>query len=434
MISITNGSNYLAQIVILKDPKKHPNADKLQIWDVGGQDVITDLSAVPGKEYIFFPAECQVHHTILSKLGLYSTNTLNEDTTKVGYVSSSRRVKATKLRGVISEGMLLGWNEVMEALNLAEPCPLEKTLFDTVKDIVICNKYVPQNEIGTGSPNKKHKQSLNSLLVRDFPFHYDTSKFVDNQHKFTSSRDAVITDKWPSSVIVITDKWHGTSAVFSNLLVKKKLPWIDKVKKFFGKTVVTEEYRKMYASRSVLKSIEGMRESSEPTYFKSDIWKKVFDDIKDSLFPGDTIYGEIVGYQNDTKLIQPQYDYGCKPGEYKFVVYRMTHTYSDGTVDEYGWHEIQAFCSLYGLETVKELYYGTIENFLLENAGVDAGLLDTLKSKYLEKDCQYCVNKVPSEGICIRNESLDKKAYKLKSKLFLLGESNALDSATEVLS
>lgn len=41
-----------------------------------------------------------------------------------------------------------------------------------------------------------------------------------------------------------------------------------------------------------------------------------------------------------------------------------------------------------------------------------------------------CVNKVPDEGICINNESKNQ-ILKLKSKRFLLGETQALDNIKE---
>ena len=59
--------------------------------------------------------------------------------------------------------------------------------------------------------------------------------------------------------------------------------------------------------------------------------------------------------------------------------------------------------------------------------------LDALKRNFLEQDCTYCKKGTPAEGICVRNESGSKIAYKLKSKRFLLGESAALDAGEEVV-
>jgi hypothetical protein len=50
--------------------------------------------------------------------------------------------------------------------------------------------------------------------------------------------------------------------------------------------------------------------------------------------------------------------------------------------------------------------------------------LEILEATYNEKDCKMCINKVPEEGIILRVEKLEYyEAYKLKSKRFLLMES-----------
>jgi hypothetical protein len=52
--------------------------------------------------------------------------------------------------------------------------------------------------------------------------------------------------------------------------------------------------------------------------------------------------------------------------------------------------------------------------------------LNSLEFMYNEKDCYMCTNKVPEEGIILRKENMySYEAYKLKSKRFILGESEA---------
>lgn len=46
----------------------------------------------------------------------------------------------------------------------------------------------------------------------------------------------------------------------------------------------------------------------------------------------------------------------------------------------------------------------------------------------MEKDCLECNNKIPAEGLVVRKDGQTTfSAYKLKSKLFLLGEAKELD-------
>jgi len=71
---------------------------------------------------------------------------------------------------------------------------------------------------------------------------------------------------------------------------------------------------------------------------------------------------------------------------------------------------------------VPEYYYGPLNNFFEFEQPED--LLNALKVTYLEKDLP---EGVPDEGICIRNESTDFIAYKLKSFKFLEYETEELD-------
>jgi len=427
ILNTTVPSNYLAKVVVLGLPKQHPNADRLQIWDIDGQDVITDMSRKPGDICIFFPAECQINHRILRTLNLYSSADLNQDLMTTGYISRSRRVKATKIRGVISEGMLLLAEDVLSE-NISKD--LIGTKFDTVDGVVICNKYIPEGQSEQNDPKfSKNKSSakvskLNQIVPGQFAFHYDTNKIQDNLWIFTQDNKPLLENQ-----IVITDKWHGTSAVFSNLLVKKELTFLQKIGNFLGMNIPTKEYRKLYSSRSVIKYIEGLHKNPHSGHYDVDVWGKVFEEIKHVLMPEMSIYGEIVGYVGDTKMVQKGYDYGCNPGEHKFVVYRITSTDSSGVVTEWSWSEIKDFCKEHNLEVVPELFSGTIKEWYIQNKiDLDASFLNALKSMYLEKKCKFCRSKVPAEGICIRAESFDKKAYKLKSKAFLLQETLELDA------
>lgn len=440
MLSITEQSNYLARVVRLESPKKHPNADRLQIWNVNGYDVITDMSRKEGDICIYFPIECQIDNQILSKLNLYSDKDLNADKNVTGYVHKTGRVRAVKLRDIMSEGMILPYSEVMNTLGISyldiigEATKFIDQEFDTVDGYTICKKYVPvikEVRSGTGTGERRGPKVNELLIPGQFNFHYSTSKLQDNIYKFENEEDEIVIDL----------KMHGTSAVFSNVLTKRKLSVWEKVKKFFGSNVKTEEYSKMYSSRTVVKSIDGKYNVPDGGYYNSDIWGKVFGEIKNSIPKGITIYAEIVGYVGE-KMIQKDYDYGCKPGEHKLYVYRITETGRAGTSIEYSWNEIEDFCKEHNFTTVPVLYTGTIHDFYVFGRSFgDTHLpehspqlfLDILKGEFLEKNCQYCTKKVPAEGICIRNESGNKIAYKLKSKRFLEMETKQLDKGGEVI-
>ena len=58
--------NYLAQVIRISNKRKHPNADKLSIITVQGNDVITGAPLIVGDYCIYFPLECTISKSYLS--------------------------------------------------------------------------------------------------------------------------------------------------------------------------------------------------------------------------------------------------------------------------------------------------------------------------------------------------------------------------------
>lgn len=433
-------SNYYAQIVFLNEGKKHENADSLYIWNVNNYNVITDLSYKKGQSCVFFPVECQINPLILSYLNMYEDKTLNQDKEKKGYIHPKGRVRAVKLRGEVSDGLLIDFGVLVKALNFCGAnigmigIGANEPPFDHYGDIWICKKYIPiikeARNSGTGAKVKGPK--LHDFLVDgQFQFHGNTPKLQDNVHKIN-----------PQDIIVISDKWHGTSAVYSNVLTKRKLSVLERIFKFFGGKVIEQEYSKMYSSRTVLKSIENKYHTKDQGYYNTDIWGTVFEEVKDKLEIGITIYGEIVGYTTENKAIQSGYDYGCGTGQHLFVVYRITKTDSHGNVLEFNWNQVKEYCKKYKLEHVKELFYGKASQLYgnLNNTYKLYPVLDVYPENFSKElfhlldhmvqilgNCIYCKNPVPAEGVILRQESGQIEWYKLKAKNFLIKESQQLD-------
>ena len=166
------------------------------------------------------------------------------------------------------------------------------------------------------------------------------------------------------------------------------------------------------------------------------MWKLVADEIGDKIPKNYSIYGEIIGFLPSGASIQKGYDYGCDPGYFKFYVYKISVVNPDGKVIYLTDKQIEEYCEKIGL-LYKDtfIYYGKAKDiFTLEGLSSDEfsislwqnQFLNYLETTYNEKDCYMCTNKVPEEGIVLRVENLESyNAYKLKSKRFLLMESEA---------
>jgi hypothetical protein len=317
------------------------------------------------------------------------------------------------------------------------------TQFNYVGDTQFCWKYVP---ITDAKPQREHDKSgkwkklmrrtrerFDKLIEGQFEFHYDTKKL-----------EGEIGNIRPDQTVSVSVKVHGTSVILSNILCNRKLTFWEKVKKFFGCNVQTKEYSNIYSSRKVIKN-RYLNENGQH-YYGTDIWGCVNKAFERFLSPGMTVYGEIVGYiEGTTQMVQSKHDYGCEPGQWKFMPYRITLTDETGYKTEMNVEEVQSWihCILdsYGNEkayqpgakwyTYKDclmplniLYHGPlkdmyddldVENHFHEN------LLERMKNDktwlLMEKNEPMCNNKVPREGVVIRiDDDICPRAWKLKSK------------------
>lgn len=104
---------YCAYITTIKELRKHSNADRLLVATVFGNDVIVDLSYEVGKRVVYFPTDGQLGKTFAEENNLVRTKDENGNNTG-GYLDPDKRnIKALKLRGEKSDGLLLDRKSVV---------------------------------------------------------------------------------------------------------------------------------------------------------------------------------------------------------------------------------------------------------------------------------------------------------------------------------
>ena len=448
--------NYVASVIRIKSIKDHPDADRLQIVEVFGNEIIVAKDQYKVDDVaVYFPIESSIDSKFLSWANLFDKPELNMDQKSKGFFSAKGcRVKAVKLRGVPSQGFIYPWVKFSEFVeyyfheNTAASNDDSKVCligldFDMINDFKLLKKYIPkgtQKVSEKREPTKfenfvgkfprvirkpilkaynrrfnKKPSGIKSQIVEDyFHFHYKTNQLGKSIHTIQ-----------PEDEIVITSKLHGTSAIYSMPKVKKNRTLWDRIKYEVGYDIPDYEYKLVYASRSTIKN------RKDGTY-TDDVWGEHAPAMGEILFGGVTVYGEIVGYTPTGKCIQKGYDYGCKPMENKFLVYRIT--FKDG--DEYeqeevSWEGIEEFCEVFGLEHVPVYYKGRacdLFSQLHPNEEWNGEFLELLKDKFLDKPDEICKNDVVREGVVLRNESSDiKPAFKFKSPEFVLKETASRD-------
>ena len=426
-LSQDHNPNYIAKIHVIDNLHPHPNADRLQLTTIEGNNIVLGIDTKIGDMGIYFPLECRISPLYLSANNQFEPKELNADNTKRGFFNKHGRVRACQLRGTKSEGYWAPIDTLITAFGKL-PEAVDGTLFDTVYDEVLVSKYVPANQVSKRESTPKGKQPKKDSKIVDgqFRFHNDTAQLGRNVHNVGSQE-----------YVVVTQKLHGTSAVFSHLVCKKPLTWKEKLAKRLGVAVQETYYDSLYSSRRVLKN--GYVKDNNH-YYGTDIWGTVNDEVLPFIRKGITLYGEIVGFINENKPIFAGYSYGCKPGEHAFYVYRITSTDPDGHVTEFTWEQVKDYCSQFGLKHVPELYKGKFCDLVTQHCLNqtpmtapwcwdtldDNAIIEALREKFHNKVLD---TGVPDEGICVRIErGMTQETYKLKDFAFLKKESDDLDA------
>lgn len=413
---------YCAYITELKQLRKHSNADRLQLCTVFGNTVIVDLSYYEGQKVVFFPVDGQLGEEFAKENNLLRIK--NEDGTySGGYLDPVKRnIKAMRLRGEKSEGLVLPveslskWTDINE-LSLGDQ-------ITTLNGTVICQKYIPKsNHKNTGYYKPKSKSKENKFPY--FKEHVDTEQLAYNLDAFK-----------PGDTCYITLKMHGSSGRTANALevTTKKKTFLQKL--FCKPAPVVKEWKSVTGTRRVV------LDSFEGGYYGNDKFRQKYHDYFSEILPkGMEVFYEIVGWVDGTdqtimgtcsntkiknKEIRKLYgdntvfSYGCTPGTSDIYVYRMTMTNEDGVVTEIPWEEVKVWCERLGVKHVPEF-----DKFLF-----------TTKEDLMERVEKFYDGPDPigqthvREGVVVRIDNRSTfKAYKHKNFTFKCLESIVKDSS-----
>ena len=423
-ISDVANPNYLAKVVKLENLRKHEGADRLQMTTINFNDVVLGLEAEIGMVYIYFPIEAQINFEFLKENNSFDSQLLNKDPNVKGYFNKQGRVKAVKLRGERSMGVLFPVESFKNFINL-KGISLNDFFnehlneeFDTINDVLMVKKYqVPIKN--SGMENKLGKKPRISRLVDNQVFlHVDTTNLRNEAYKIK-----------PDDFISVTNKLHGTSFHVHNVIVKRKLNVFSKLLKSLGVKIQETEYDLVFGSRKVIKNEYETQHVND--FYDGDLYSEIKEELREFVPKNYNVYGECVGYTKSGGAIQKDYTYGCKEGEHKLFIYRITIVNPDGNVTELSTLQIKEFCDKKGLNYVPLYYVGYAKN-LYPDLNVEdhwnEEFVKRLEKDYATGDCDICVG-VPKEGIVLRVEGLSYfESYKLKNFDFLQRESLELDA------
>lgn len=449
---------YNAYVTRIKNLRKHPNADRLQLGECFGNTVCVSLEYADNQLGIYFPCDGQLSVEFAEANNLLRKKD-DAGNNCGGYMDPNKRnVTAIRLRGERSDGLFLPLT-CLETFGDVSTLK-EGDVINTFNGHEICCKYIPrrnhrQGHVSDGNRTRKKKVDVAPLFAE----HADTEQLAYNLGAFK-----------PGDEIEITLKMHGTSQRTGYLPVFKgyKRTFKDWLLRRDGKPI----YDWGYVSgtrRTVLDNYDGgyygsneFREQHSKT-FEGKLWK------------GETVYYEVVGFThtgapimaegNNEKLgkdFVKQYgkttvfSYGCDPvgesfkheyadcwdgmnvREFKpqsdIYVYRMTMTNEDGAIVEYTPDFMRYRCEQMGVKTVPVMWKGIIPAHTGDAAairlGQDAGAWIKEKAERFYDGPDPIGKTHIREGVVVRIVNRPKFcAYKHKNFSFKVLEGIIKDSA-----
>lgn len=449
---------YNAYVTRIKNLRKHPNADRLQLGECFGNTVCVSLEYADNQLGLYLPCDGQLSVEFAEANNLLRKKD-DAGNNCGGYMDPSKRnVTAIRLRGEKSDGLFLPLT-CLESFGDVSTLK-EGDVINTFNGHEICCKYIPrrshrQGHVSDGNRTRKKKVDVAPLFAE----HADTEQLAYNLGAFK-----------PCDEIEITLKMHGTSQRTGYLPVFKgyKRTFKDWLLRRDGKPI----YDWGYVSgtrRTVLDNYDGgyygsneFREQHSKT-FEGKLWK------------GETVYYEVVGFTHTGAPIMAEgnneklgkdfvnqygkttvFSYGCDPEGESFkheyadcwdginvrefkpqsdiYVYRMTMTNEDGAVVEYTPDFMRYRCEQMGVKTVPVIWKGIIPAHTGDAAAIRLG--QDAGAWIKEKAEQYYDGPDPigkthvREGVVVRIVNRPKFcAYKHKNHNFKMLSGIAIEQA-----
>jgi len=397
-----------AVITRLHNVRKHPNADRIKLATVLGTQVIVDLNAKENDLVIYFDSNLRLSHDYLHYNNLYSNTELNANITKKGYFGKNGRVRAQRFRGEVSNGYVAGLDsltpigiaknkpELMGPLDISSL--KEGDEFTSIDGVEICSKYFVPRKGGTPG-SRKGKKKLFTIVSNMFHTHWDTKQLMREKHQIPDN-----------SIIYIEEKEHGTSGRTAKVLVRNNKPWW-----------------KFWEPKDEWKIFSGTRRVDSINNHISEIRKDIENKIAPHLRCGEEVYYEISGYDGG-KPIQSNssgdFAYGCRPGEYRAMLYRVTITTPDGFCFDLSRPEVYRRAEELGLEKPYLLFRTSWNDTDPTERGYPVLGASSEEITELCQGKSYIDNKTLLEGVVVWFQSRygSWTCLKHKSEEFLMAE------------
>lgn len=460
--------SYYGVVVQLEGVRKHPGADRLQLANCLGNQVVVGMEARDGDVTAFFPVDGKLSEDFLKANNLLPV--LDDQGKRIGggFFDVKGRVRAQKFRGERSEGFAIP----VDALAYTGYSIAKLKVGDQITELngrVVCTKYINEKTIRA---QKEASLRAAKVKVLNFPEHVDTEQF-----RFVAKDIPV------GSLIYISAKEHGTSQRYAHTLMTRNWAQGHVVKVVPPiKTVLRKTPLRRYANEIcrrlnnvLVKATSGKLFTTKPKYIHAIGTRRTVLDQNSStsfyqlehgseqfrynvmrgvvLRKGEILYGEVVGWVLPDKPIMAQsiskeikksfdktfsqqypgdqmiYKYGVANGGAEFHVYRIAYVNEDGNSIDLPWTQVVRRSKELGLKTVQLMPLASVTSAAAPYRQVytnpfvyDGNVRDLqeLVNGLLEKPALADPSHI-EEGVVLRVEQPDGEIKYIKQKSFAFG-------------
>lgn len=353
---------YYALVTRLNNLHKDPNSDNLWLADCFNEGVIVGPGMKENELILYLPTDGEIERWFGDAFNLYRKNL--DGTSQGGYIENNSHIRAIKLRGNQSSGVVIALDRVYEKFGDQDWKDGDKV--NTINDKEFCRKYIPKRKNGSINYSKTSYKGRKAegIIYPEFSMHTDTEQLAYNLDKFR-----------PGDMLDMTLKMHGTSQRSMNTYAELPNGFF---RRLFHMKKRTKQAYVLGTRRCVV------TENSQGYYGNDQFRMPHHEALKPYLEPGMEVFYEVVGYYgpNEENTIMPIGDntkvndkafvkqfgkrsifsYGCNPGESKMYIYRIT---SNNGEKEWTPDEITEWCNAHGFNRVpviEDFEFTTVED------------------------------------------------------------------------
>lgn len=291
---------YQATIARLKNVRKFPGADRIQLADCLGSQVVIGLDNYEDELGIMFPSDGQLSEEFAQANDLIARKDDTGAKIGGGFFDTNCRVRTQKFRGEKSDGFWCSLTYLSYlAKTQAEMDKLESLLVEgfSFNDILsnhICHKYYTPATLRAmeKQKNKPKTKKLFKPKIQKLPEHIDTQYIVKNIGSIPEG-----------SLIWVETKLHGTSFRLGRLLAEVQRTNLIARLIFWVTYILTLGSKPKILTKTEYQLQHGTRRTIITSKDRDPYRWKAIESFKDLLYKGECVYGEIVGFESTGKPI-----------------------------------------------------------------------------------------------------------------------------------